>query len=144
MAKRKKKVYPKIGRKVVRSDFEFQVWKALQAILPRGATIEYEPEKIPYVIEAEYTPDFVITLKDGRKVYIEAKGNGRSFDGNVRKKMVAVKKQHSSLDLRFIFYSDGKVGQVRKDGSCYRQSDWSTKEGFPFVIKEVPKDWLEQ
>jgi hypothetical protein len=143
MAKRKKKVYPKIGRKVVRSEFEFQVFKALQAILPKGATIEYESEKLPYVIEAEYLPDFVVTLKDGRKIYLEAKGNGRSFDGNVRKKMIAVKNQHKDIDLRLIFYSNGKVGQVRKDGSCYRQGDWAAKEGFPFVIREIPKGWLE-
>jgi hypothetical protein len=141
--KKTKTKLPRIGRRTVKNNFEYQVYKALQNILPRGATLEYETEKIPYVIEAEYLPDFIITLKDGRKIYIEAKGNGRSFDGTVRKKMTSVKRCNPLLDLRFVFFSDGKVGNVRKDGTAMRQGDWAKKEGFPFSIKEVPKDWLK-
>lgn len=137
-----KKSKPKIGRKIVKSDFEYQVYKALKNRLPRGATIEYETEKLKYVIEAEYTPDFVITFKDGTKLYIEAKGNGRQFDQNVRKKMIAIKDQHPDKDIRIIFYRDGKVGNKRKDGSFYKQSDWAIKNGYKFSVTEIPSDWF--
>jgi len=140
---RKKKVYPKIGRKVVRSDFEYTVYKKLKDLLPKGAVLEYEPEKLTYTITAEYTPDFVVTFKDGSKMYIEAKGNGRQFDHVVKKKMVAVKEQHPDKDIRIVFYRDGKVGQTRKNGSFMKQSDWAVKNGYTFSISDIPEEWLE-
>ena len=137
-----KKAKLKIGKKVVKSDFEFQVYKALKNRLPRGATIEYETEKLKYVIEAEYTPDFVITFKDGTKLYVEAKGNGRQFDYSVQRKMRAVKDQHPDKDIRIVFYRDGKVGNKRKDGSFTKQSDWANKNGYKYSISEIPEDWF--
>lgn len=139
---KKRKVYPKIGKKVVRSDFEYTVYQQIKSLLPKGATIEYEPEKLVYTITAEYTPDFVITFKDGSKLYIEAKGNGRQFDQAVKKKMLAIKEQHPDKDIRIIFYSDGKIGPTRKNGTFLRQSDWAKKNGYKFSIKEIPEDWI--
>lgn len=141
--KRKVKPKPKIGHRTVSSDFEYQIYKILKGMLPKGATIEYESEKLTYVIEATYTPDFVITFKDGRKLYIEAKGNGRQFDQFVKQKMIAVKDQHPDKDIRIVFYSDGKVGNTRKDGTYMRQSDWASKNNYVFSIREIPKDWIK-
>ena len=56
--------------------------------------------------------------------------------------MLAVKNQWPDLDIRFLFYSDGEFGTRRKDGSRQRQSEWATKNGFPFAIREVPDEWL--
>ena len=134
---RKKKVYPKIGKKVVRSDFEFQLYKQIKQLLPRGAVVEYEPEKLTYTIEKEYTPDFVITFADDTKLYIEAKGNGRAFDHHVRQKMTAIKEQHPDKDIRISFYRDGQIGKTM------RQSDWANKYGYVFSIGNVPKEWLQ-
>ncbi len=134
---------PKIGKRVVKSQFEFDVWKALKHELPRGANLDYETEKLEYTITSEYIPDFVISFKDGRKIYIEAKGNGRAFDGKVRQKMIAVKAAHPELDIRILFYSDGKIGPTRKDGTFMRQSDWAVKNKFPFAIRQIPKDWFK-
>jgi len=133
----------KINGKVIHSQFEQEVYDNLKALLPRGATIEYEPEKLRYVIEYDYKPDFVITFKDGRKIYIEAKGAGRQFDDNVRRKMAAVKAQHPDKDIRIIFYRDAEFGKRRKNGSKTRQSDWSSKVGFPFTIREYLKEWFD-
>lgn len=58
--------------------------------------------------------------------------------------MKAVKEQNPDLDLRIIFYSDGKIGPKRKDGSFRRQSDWAKANGFPFAIRNVPKDWFDE
>lgn len=143
MRKTRKQKKLKIGKKVVRSNFEHEVYQKLKSIVPKGAVIEYESEKLTYTITAEYTPDFVITFKDGSKLYIEVKGNGRQFDQNVKKKMIAVKEQHPDKDIRIVFYADGKIGQTRKDGTFMRQSDWAKKNKYTFSIKDVPEDWLD-
>lgn len=96
------------------------------------------------MIEGEYTPDFTITTKNGKTIYIEAKGNGRQFDQRTRQKMIAVKKQNPHADIRIVFYSDGKIGPKRKDGSFRRQSDWAKAEGFLFSIRTIPEEWFEE
>lgn len=58
--------------------------------------------------------------------------------------MIAVKEAHPELDIRIVFYSDGKIGPVRKDGSCFRQSDWALKHDFKFCIRQIPKDWFRE
>ena len=145
MRKRKQKVMPKIDGRVVKSHFEYEIWLKLKDILPKGASIENEVDKIPYVIEHVYIPDFTITLPDGRKLFIETKGNGRQFDGNVRQKMDAVRDQNPELDLRIIFFADGRIGgsKRRKSGEYYRQSDWAKKNRFIFTIRQAISDWFE-
>jgi hypothetical protein len=108
------------------------------ALLPRGATVEYETEKLTYIEEKQYTPDFIITKKDGSKIYVESKG---FFPYPERAKMVAVKAGHPNLDIRIVFYRDNPSQLGR--GSKSRPSDWALKNGFPFAIKEIPSDWLE-
>lgn len=112
-------------------------------MLPPKSKVEYEPEKLRYVTEHEYTPDFKVTLPDGSVIYIEAKGNGRQFDQVVKSKMIAVKAQHPDKDIKIVFYADGKVGPKRKNGSFMRQSDWALKNNYVFAIKEVPKEWFD-
>lgn len=133
----------KIGKRVVKNDFEYSTYQYLCEMLPKRM-VEYETEKLPYSTQHYYVPDFKITTKSGKVIYIETKGNGRAFDGTVRQKMVAVKEQHPDKDIRIVFYSDGKCGPKRKDGSFMRQSDWATKNDFIFAIKFVPKEWFEE
>lgn len=108
------------------------------ALLPRGSTVEYETEKLTYIEEKQYTPDFIVTRKDGSKIYIESKG---FFPYPERAKMVAVKAGHPDLDIRLVFYRDNPSQLGR--GSKSRPSDWAVKNGFPFAIKEIPADWLQ-
>jgi len=141
-ARGKKKVYPKIDGKAVRSNFEYTVYQDLLENLPKSAKIEYEPEKLEYTITAIYTPDFLITFEDGTKFYIEVKGNGWQFDSHVKRKLAAVKKQHPDKDIRIVFYRDDKIGPKRKDGSHLTQGGWATKHGYEYSVKEVPKEWV--
>ena len=97
-----------------------------------------------YTIEHVYIPDFVLTKKDGTKIYIEAKGNGRQFDGTVRQKLIAVKNKYPELDLRIVFYSDGKIGPKRKNGTFRRQSDWAQENKFKFSIGIIPEEWFKE
>ena len=135
--KRIKKVYPKIGRKSVKSDFEYQCYKGISNLLPSGATVEYEVDKIPYVIERVYNPDFTITKKCGTVIYIESKGY---FDAEDRQKHLAVRKLNPDLDIRFVFYNDGKIHKM----STTRYSDWCTKNSFKFAIRQIPQDLFEE
>lgn len=109
-----------------------------------GISFEYESEKLGYTVEGRYIPDFIIRTKSANKIYVETKGNGRSFDGPSRRKLIAVKQQHPEKDIRIVFYSDGKIGPKRKDGSFLRQSDWAVKHGFQYAIREIPDGWLAE
>ena len=110
----------------------------------RGVEFSYEKERLPYTTTGTYLPDFVIRTSTGKTIYVETKGNGRSFDGPARRKLRAVKEQHPDKDIRIVFYTDGKCGPKRKDGTFMRQSDWAIKNGFPYAIKDIPEEWLNE
>lgn len=137
---RKKGKPPKIGGKYCRSQFEYDVYKALKNVMPKRAVIEYEEDKLEYTVTKNYIPDFTITKKDGTIIYIEAKGLGRAFDYQNRVKMEAVKEQHPDKDIRIVFYSDRPL---RKGGKM-RPSDWAKQNGFIFSIGEIPEEWFKE
>jgi len=121
----------------MKSSLERNVYKDLLALKGREQLkISYESDKIPYFIEHKYIPDFTVEFKDGRIMYIEAKGWLRSED---RSKMIAVKRANPELDIRILFQNDNKLNKNSKS----RYSDWANKNGFPFALKNIPEDWLE-
>lgn len=124
-----------------RNKFEEQTGRSLTE---HGIVFAYEGTKLPYTVSGTYLVDFAITTSSGKVIYIETKGNGLSFDGHVKRKMIAVKKEHPDLDLRILFYSDGKCGPKRKDGTFMRQSDWAKKHGFKYAIKDIPEEWYAE
>ena len=141
MSRRKSKIkYPKIGRKVCYSKFEYDIYKELKNEVPPKTLVEYEVDKLPYTIEGNYTPDFTITKKDGTVIFVEAKGLGRAFDATARRKMVAVRKAHPEKDIRIVFYSDRPITR----GGKMRPSDWAIKYGYKFSIGSVPKGWFNE
>ena len=127
--------------KPYRNKFEHDTAEALKK---RKADFVYEKTKFDYVVEGKYLVDFTIIKKNNQIMHIETKGNGLSFDGHVKRKMIAVKKAHPNLDLRILFYSDGKCGPKRKDGTFMRQSDWAKRYGFKYAIKEIPDEWYSE
>lgn len=120
-----------------------KTYLSLCGFLPKHS-VEYEVEKFEYTTNHTYLPDFKIETKSGKIIYIETKGNGRSFDNSVRQKMIAVRNQHPDIDLRIVFFSDGKIGPKRKDNSYLKQSDWAIKNKFIFAIREVPEEWVNE
>ena len=92
----------------------------------------YEVEKYDYVTESKYTPDFF--LPNG--VIIEAKGFFKPSD---RRKMLAVKKAHPELDIRFVFQRNNTLSKSSK--TTY--GAWAEKHGFMWCIyPDIPEDWL--
>lgn len=86
----------------------------------------YEPEKIPYTIDAVYHPDFVL---DGR-IYIESKGWFRPED---KRKLSNVKRCHPTLDLRIVFQS-ATESNIR----------WAERRDIPWAEKTIPKEWITE
>ena len=93
---------------------------------------QYESEKIPYMIEANYIPDFKVG-----DIYFETKGY---FPPDQRRKMKAVKLANPDLDIRIIFQSPhNKINKRSK--TTY--SMWAEKNGFPWcAYYAIPVDWL--
>lgn len=123
--------FPKRKRKgEFASPLERSVWAKLD-----HKTTKYEPEVINYTIKHEYTPDFVVTRKDGSKIYLEVKGWLRYED---QRKMRAVKEDNPDLDIRFYFPKDQKVHL-----SKMLNSEWCKKHGFPCYIGKISKRWFQ-
>lgn len=112
-------------KKKLKNKFEQRIDRQLKkSKLPYG----YETEKLPYYFTGHYIPDFVVKTTKGT-LYIEAKGYLRPEH---KRKMVAVKKLHPTLDIRIVFYS--------KNAKFIK---WAEKNGFPYAIETIPKEWLE-
>ena len=116
-----------LRKKKLRNKFELRLDKQLQSC---GVKYAYETEKLPYVIHGNYIPDFIINTKDGRKIYVEAKGH---FRPEHKVKMRAVKTYHPDLDIRIVFYGFSK-----------KNSKWALKYGFPYSVGCIPEDWLNE
>lgn len=108
-------------------------------MLDRVPDIEYtyETERLKYqtIQNRNYIPDWVVTLPDGRKVYIEAKGYLRPDD---TVKLRRVKETYPEKDIRIVFEKNNKFSKK----SPTRYSDWCEKYGFPYCIGAIPEDWF--
>jgi len=106
-----------------------------------GHPYEYESEKLDY-IEPEksrkYNPDFILTKKDGSKMYIESKGRFLTKD---RQKHLLLRDQHDH-DIRFVFQrATNKISKT----SNTTYAKWCDSKGFKWSDKGIiPKEWLEE
>ena len=91
-----------------------------QQIESKGIKVEYETEKVNYIIPASshtYNPDF--KLPNG--IRVETKGRFVLAD---RKKHLLVKEQNPTLDIRFVF-TNSKNKINKKSKTTY--ADWCDK-----------------
>ena len=97
---------------------------------------KYEAIKIEWedLMYRTYTPDFV--LPNG--LIIEVKG---LFTASDRRKHLAIKKQHPSLDIRFVFESSKR--KLSK-GAKSTYATWCEKNKFLYADRVVPEDWLKE
>lgn len=95
---------------------------------------EYETLKLDYTVKAVYTPDFI--LPNG--VILECKGWLKPED---RRKMLAVKKQHPELDIRFVFQAPYNT-LTKQSKTTY--AAWAERHGFPWTIyNDIPLSWFD-
>ena len=106
-----------------------------QQIESYGIKVEYETEKVPYIIPASnhtYSPDF--KLPNG--IRVETKGRFVAAD---RKKHLLVKEHNPHLDIRFVF-SNSKNKITKKSKTTY--GDWCEKNGYKYADKVIPNEWF--
>lgn len=112
----------------LKSGFERTIYSNLQM---RKVEFTYEEYHLPYTLEGTYCPDFVIKSTG---IIVEAKG---FLDQASKRKMIAVKKQHPDLDIRFLFMDASKKMQ----GSRKTHGEWATRNGFVWAEGTIPDDW---
>jgi hypothetical protein len=102
----------------------------------QGVPATYESMKIEWedLAYRTYTPDFV--LPNG--IIIESKGLFTSED---RRKHQLIKKQHPSIDIRFVF--SNSRSKLRK-GSKSTYASWCDTKGFLYYDRIVPLLWLKE
>ena len=99
---------------------------------------EHHPDKLPYTIEHNYTPDFKI-----KKYIIEAKG--RFMDSPEASKYKWIRKSlPKHIELVFLFMYPNKAmphAKARKDGTKLTHAEWAEKNKFRWfdetTIKEI-------
>lgn len=134
----KKKVTKKNNPKWVAKKYGFKSGleeTISQQIESQGIKVEYETEKVPYIIPASnhtYSPDF--KLPNG--IRVETKGRFVAAD---RKKHLLVKEQNPNMDIRFVF-SNSKNKITKKSKTTY--GDWCEKNGYKYADKIIPIEWF--
>ena len=93
--------------------------------------IKIEWEDLAY---RTYTPDFI--LFNG--LIIETKGMFTAAD---RRKHLAIKKQHPSLDIRFVFENSRR--KLRK-GAKSSYAEWCIRYGFKYYDRIITEEWLKE
>ena len=113
-----------------RSRLEEQVADLLSEL---GISYEYESTKVPYTIQHNYHPDFVLP----NHVYLETKGY---WDPADRRKVLAVKLDNPAIDLRMVFQAPyNKIS--KKSKTTYAM--WCEKHDIPWTsFHNIPLDWL--
>ena len=121
---------PKKKTSKFRSGLEEKVADLLSEL---GILYEYETKKIPYVIQHNYTPDFILP----NSVILECKGY---WDAADRRKVKQVKKDNPDIDLRMVFQSPFNTISKRSK-TTYAQ--WCEKLDIPWTsFNNIPLDWL--
>jgi hypothetical protein len=140
MARKAKNPKPPAKPKTYRSGFERKTKTCLDEA---KVQYEYETERIPYTVpetRKNYIPDFKVTTRSGKTIYVECKGRWLANDFQ---KLKLVKQQYPDLDLRMVFQRDLPI----RKGSNTRYSTRAMKLNIPFTVSSkgtVPQQWLEE
>ena len=128
-----KKAYAKLkNRKEIK--FKSKLEERVADLLTNlGISYEYESTKVPYTIQHNYHPDFVLP----NHVYLETKGY---WDAADRRKVLAVKRDNPELDLRMVFQSP--YNKITKHSKT-TYAKWCEKHDIPWTsYHNIPLDWL--
>ena len=128
-----KKAYAKLKNKKeikFRSKLEEKVADLLSSL---GVTYAYESTKVPYTIQHNYHPDFILP----NNVYLETKGHWDEID---RRKVLAVKRDNPDIDLRMVFQAP--YNKINKNSKT-TYAMWCEKHDIPWTsYHEIPLEWL--
>lgn len=123
----------------LRAAYRSGLEKALAlAIAAAGVRVEFETMRVPFTQpqkERKYTPDFLLSASG---IVIESKG---LFSMEDRAKMLWVKEQHPSLDIRMVF-SNANARLYKGSKATY--ASWCEKHGIPYAHKAIPPGWFAE
>lgn len=104
--------------------------------------LDYEPNKVPYHIERNYTPDYV---SPSGKYLIELKGFFRS--GDIAKYKAIRKCLPKGKELVFIWQNPKAPitgSRKKKDGTRTTYAEWCGKNEFKWATTDtMPKEWRQ-
>ena len=97
---------------------------------------EYETVRIKWshLTQRTYKPDFI--LSNG--IIIEAKG---FFQARERTRALAIKEQHPSHDIRFVF---GNSNNKLYTGTKTTYAEWCNRNGFKYSDTTIPEEWIKE
>tara|TARA_Y100000389_G_scaffold103118_1_gene99991 strand:- start:1899 stop:2417 length:519 start_codon:yes stop_codon:yes gene_type:complete len=106
---------------------------------------EHHVDKVPYVIEHKYEPDFVREV-DGCKILLESKG--RFWDFQEYNKYIWVRKQlPEDTELVFLFANPDApmpAAKRRKDGTKRSHGEWAWANNFRWYSEDtIPDHWID-
>lgn len=113
-----------------RSGLEEQVADLLVSL---DVKYEYESTKVPYIIQHNYTPDFL--LPNG--IYLECKGY---WDSEDRRKIKSVLESNPDIDVRMVFQAP--FNKIHK-GSKTTYATWCERHNIKWCsFHSIPIEWL--
>lgn len=127
----------KTQRRHVKANYRSGLEEEVAAFLSEvQKEVRYEKLKIEWVDlnYRVYTPDF--SLDNG--IIIETKGRFVAADRN---KHLEIKKQHPTLDIRFVF-TNSKAKLYKGSKTTYGM--WCEKHGFLYADRIIPEPWLKE
>ena len=104
-----------------------------QALLDRGLSPQYEPDKFEYTLHRKYCPDFKVG-----DVYIEVKGWWPSSE---RMKFLSVIRNNPELR---IFVALQRPNQRLNKASKTTLAQWCQKQGIKWSPIPIPPDFIDQ
>lgn len=130
-----------------RSGLERDISKYLKK---KSIPFTYEEEHLNYILPAtthRYTPDFKITTKSGKQIFIEAKGK---WDYNDRYKHAYIRRAHPDIDIRFVFSNPNQ--KIRKGSKttyadiCNGKATRGPLKGliWKYAKGTIPSSWLNE
>ena len=117
------------------SKFEARVGEALKK---SGVDSKHQPPSLSYTRQCEYTPDFLITTKSGKEIYIETKGYWTSSDRSKHKLVCAA---NPGVDIRLVFQNANNKLNKNSDTTY---GDWCDRYKVKWAHLNVPEEWLEE
>lgn len=104
--------------------------------------LEWQGDKVHYVIPHTYTPDFV-----KGNLLIEAKGRFRDSAEARKYKHIRDSLEGTGKELIFVLYSPNTAmphAKARKDGTKQTHSEWCERNHFKWYTEETIKLLLEE
>jgi thioredoxin-related protein len=104
-----------------------------------GVKFSFEPHSFKYNVPATYTPDFVLTTKKGKDIYVEVKGYHPGMQAWAQKIRHFVE-QNPKIDYRIVFKDASKKFNKRYKSNL---GDWATRIGVKWSSGGlIPEEWL--